>query len=45
MLVKGIQYKYALSQNSRQHHDHYLAAVAGIEEPSSDLGMSCMVLN
>jgi len=44
MLVKRIQYKHAFGQNSRQHRDHYLAAVAGIEQSSGDLGMSFMVL-
>src|ERR1700733_1647011 len=44
MLVKRIQYKHALSQNSRQHHDHHLAAVAGSKKSSSGLGVSFMVL-
>src|SRR5271156_1540273 len=44
MLVKGIQYKYALGQNSGQHHNHDLAAVAGIEESCSGLGGFFLVL-
>src|SRR5580700_4520085 len=44
MLVKRIQYKHALGQNSGQHHNHDVAAVASIEEPCSGLGVFFMVL-
>src|ERR1700684_218353 len=45
MLVERLKYKHTLSQNSWQHHDHHVAAVAGIEQPSSGLGMLFMVLH
>src|SRR5271155_2492796 len=44
MLVKGIQYKHALGENSRQHDNHHVAAVARVEESCSGLGVHFMVL-
>src|SRR5580704_515351 len=45
MLVERLQYKHTLGQNSWQHHNHHVAAVAGIEQPASGPGMLFMVLH
>jgi hypothetical protein len=44
MLIERLQYKHALGQDCWQHHNHHVAAVAGIEQLSSGLGMLFMVL-
>src|SRR5215469_6727067 len=44
MLIERLQHKHALSENSWQHHNHYVAAIARIKQPSRGLGMRFMVL-
>src|SRR5258708_37314281 len=44
MLIERVQYKHALGQNSRQHDNHDIAAVTGIEQFSGGLGMLFVIL-
>jgi hypothetical protein len=44
MPTERFQDKHALRQDDRQHDDHYIAAIAGIEESTSRLGVFFMVL-
>src|SRR5258706_5496175 len=44
MLIERLQYKHALGQNSWQHDNHDIAAVTGIEQFSSGLGMLFVIL-
>jgi hypothetical protein len=44
VLIERLQHKHALGQNSWQHHDHQVAAIACIEQLSRGLGMPFMVL-
>jgi hypothetical protein len=44
MLIKRLEYKHALGQNNWQDHNHDVAAVTGIEQPTGGLGMLLMIL-
>jgi hypothetical protein len=44
MLIERLQYKHALGQDSRQYHNHRIAAVAGVEQLPSGLCVLFMVL-
>src|SRR5215469_5262019 len=45
MLVERLQYEHALGQNSRQHYNHHVPAITGIEQLSSGFCMLFMVLH
>ena len=45
MLVERLQYKHALGQNSWQHDNHQVRAIAGLEQLCRNLGMLFIVLH
>ena len=44
MPVEGFEYKHALCQNDRQHHNYQVTTIAGIEQLASSSGMFLVVL-
>jgi hypothetical protein len=45
MPVKRLDHKHTPCQNDRQHHNHHVAPIAGIEQPPSCSGVLVMVLH